>query len=163
MALIVETGALVSGADSFVTVAEYAAYVAANVKSDYSGTEATQEVNLRRAAQYLDRNIAWVGMRQYKTQALPWPRLVNGLVRDWPVDPDTVPQAVKDAQCELAYQFEADGIDPYEAITDDTTRVKVGPIEVDTLPTSAPRMVVIEGLLGPYRTTGGGQVRMVRG
>jgi len=158
-----------ASADSYVTAAEYAAYIVANIDASYSGVEATQELNLRRSAQYLRRNFRWIGAQQYQTQARAWPRLTDKLIDGWPVDPDTIPQAVKDAQCELAYIFEVDGVDPYAAITTGAVKVsrsKAGPVEAETEYFDArqsPRFPAVTGLLSDYTLGGSGQVRLLRG
>jgi hypothetical protein len=158
-----------ASSDSYVTAVEYAAYIVANIDASYSGVTATQELNLRRAAQYLSRNFRWIGSKQYQTQARAWPRLTDKLVDGWPVDPDTIPQAVKDAQCELAYIFEVDGVDPYAAITTGAVKVsrsKAGPVEAETEYFDArqsPRFPAVTGLLSDYTLGGSGQVRVLRG
>lgn len=158
-----------ASSDSYVTAAEYAAYIVANIDATYSGVTATQELNLRRAAQYLRRNFRWIGTQQYQTQARAWPRLTDKLIDGWPVDPDTIPQAVKDAQCELAYIFEVGGVDPYAAITTGAvkvTRSKAGPVEAETEYFDArqsPRFPAVTGLLSDYTLGGSGQVRLLRG
>ena len=158
-----------ASADSYVTAADYAAYIVANIDASYSGVTATQELNLRRAAQYLRRNFRWIGTQQYQTQARAWPRLTDKLVDGWPVDPDTIPQDIKDAQCELAYIFEVDGVDPYAAITTGAVKVsrsKAGPVEAETEYFDArqsPRFPAVTGLLSDYTLGGSGQVRLLRG
>lgn len=158
-----------ASSDSYVTTAEYAAYIVANIDASYSGVEATQELNLRRAAQYLRRNFHWIGTQQYQTQARAWPRLTDKLIDGWPVDPDTIPQDIKDAQCELAYIFEVDGVDPYAAITTGAVKVsrsKAGPVEAETEYFDArqsPRFPAVTGLLSDYTLGGSGQVRLLRG
>lgn len=152
--------------DSYASLAEYQAYASA-MGWTLSGTDAADEVNLRRAAQYLDRKYTFVGIRQYQTQALAWPRIVSVLVEDWPINPDTIPQAIKDAQCEVAYLLQG-GLDPFATVTATVgrKRVKAGPVETETEyqgGLSTPRLVAIEGLLAPYIMGGQGQQRMVRG
>lgn len=159
-----------ASSDSYGTIAAYDAYVVANIDTAYSGTAATQEMNLRRAAQYLDRHYQFAGYKQYETQARDWPRLTNILVDGWPIDGDTIPQDVIYAQFELAYAFETDSVDPFATITAGTvrrTKSKAGPVETETEYSAGrdtPRMVAVEGLLRPYILGGvTGQVRMGRG
>lgn len=164
MALDVTTGG--PSSDSFGTLAAYQAYGAARGWT-LGATDAADEINLRRAVQYLDRSYSFVGMRQYQTQALAWPRLVDDLVKDWPIDPDTIPQDVIYAQFELAYLIQG-GLDPFATVTGvvSASRKKVGPIETETEYTgglTTPRLVAVEGLLAPYLIAGRGQARMMRG
>ena len=154
-----------ASSDSYATLAAYQAY-GATMGWTMGATDAADEINLRRAAVYLDRNYSFVGIRQYQTQALAWPRLVGGLVNDWPVDPDTIPQAIKDAQMELAYLIQG-GLDPFATITGSVGRkkVKAGPVETETEylgGLAKPRLVAVEGLLGPFLAAGQGQQRLSR-
>lgn len=151
--------------DTYGTLAAYEAYATAQGWT-LEATDAANEVNLRRAAIVLDRKHSFIGMQQYQFQARAWPRLVNGLVNDWPIDPDTIPQDVINAQFEVAYILQG-GVDPLATIETSTTRdmIKVGPITLDaqTLPTSSPRLVAIAGLLRPYIKAGAGQIALQRG
>ena len=148
-------------ADSYGTLAAYQAY-AAKMGWTLSGTDAGDEVNLRRAAQYLDRHYNFIGLKQYQFQARSWPRLVRRLVDDWPIDPDTIPGDVIDAQFEVAYLLQG-GLDPFATITESRKRATVGPITVETVPTGRPRVTAVEGLLRSYLRAGVGQCEMVRG
>lgn len=163
MALVTTIGG--ASSDSYGTLAAYQTY-AANMGWTLSGVDATDEQNLRRAAQALDRNFTFIGTRQYQTQALAWPRVVTDLVKDWPIDTDTIPQDIIDAQFELAYLIQG-GVDPFETITATVarTRVKAGPVESETEYTggkATPRLVAVEGLLRPYLKAGRGQIALVR-
>jgi hypothetical protein len=154
-----------ASADSYDTLAAYQTYATARGWT-LEDTDEANEVNLRSGAQYLDRAHRFVGIKQYQTQARSWPRLVGGLVDDWPIDPDTIPNAIIHAQFEVAYLIQG-GLDPFATIETSKTkeRKKVGPIEteVETIPTGKPRLVAIEGLLRPYVIGGAGQVSLVRG
>ncbi len=105
-------------------------------------------------------------MQQYQFQARAWPRLVNDLVDGWPIDPDTIPTDIINAQFEVAYLLQG-GLDPFATIETSATSesIKVGPITIsgDNLPTSTPRIVAIEGLLRSYIRGGQGMANMVRG
>lgn len=157
-----------ASADSYVSAADFAAYVVANISATYSGVEATQEVNLRRAAQWIDSRYDYTGTRQYETQARTWPRVTGLLVDGWPINADTVPQDIKNAQCELAYLIETDSLNPFATVeaTVKRSRSKAGPVETETEYTggkSSPRIVAIEVMLRRY-TEGGSaaQFRMQR-
>ena len=158
-----------ASADSYVTLAEYEAYVIANINASYTEADATQELNLRRAKQWLDRKRNWVGIAQYQTQSGAWPRITDELVDGWPIDVDTIPQDIKDAQCELAYQFEQNSLDPFTTVSNGATKVtksKAGPVETETEYATfreTPRIVAVEGLIAPYLKGGAGQVYLGRG
>ncbi len=161
-----------TSSDSYGTLAEYEAYIVANIDANFNGHghDSTHEIHLRRAAQYLDRKYSFIGMKQYQFQARSWPRLVNVLVDDWPIDPDTIPQDIIHAQFELAYLFEEQNLDPFATDTTGavkSTTLKAGSVskQVEYLgPRATPRIVAVEGLLRDYIGGGGvGQVRMARG
>lgn len=104
MALVIETGAIVAGAESYVTVAECDAYHTARGNTAWTGTDAVKEAALRKAAAYLDGHYCsrFKGAK-YKPidQAMQWPR-IGVLIDGHSLDTDTIPQRLKDAQCELA-------------------------------------------------------------
>lgn len=149
-----------ASADSYGTLAAYQAYAAARGWT-LIGVDATDEANLRRAADFIDRRHRFIGERQYQTQARSWPRLVNVLVKDWPVDPDTIPSDIESAQFEVAYLLQG-GLDPFATITESRKRATVGPITVETVPTGRPQVVAAQGLLAPYLIAGAGQIALMR-
>lgn len=122
MAITVETGSIVAGAESYVTVAEADTYHGNRNNTGWTGTEAVKEAALRRAAAYLDGHYRnrWKGQPvKPLTQPMAWPRvgvrLIEGPQVFYDVDPSfydseysgyleitTIPQRLKDAQCELA-------------------------------------------------------------
>ena len=106
MALVVETGAGLANANSYVSVADADTYHATYTGStDWSGAaNATKERALISATQYLDieHEGRWRGVKGSSTQSLSWPR-ANAVDYDgYTVDSDIVPQKLKDACCELA-------------------------------------------------------------
>lgn len=99
-ALVIETGAVVAGADSFVTAAEFVTY-AANRSVTISTTLATQEGFLRKAMTFITgQRQLFQGRKVNEAQTLQWPRS-NVIADDYAVDSATIPQDLKDAQCEL--------------------------------------------------------------
>lgn len=164
MALIVTIGA--TNADSYATLAEYQARGAA-MGWTLADTDAANEINLRRAAVVLDETYNFIGMKQYQAQALSWPRLVNRLVDDWPIDPNTVPQAIKAAQMEMAYLIQG-GADPLATVTGmvKRKREKLDVIEEETEYAGGlalPRFTAVDRILRHYLRAGAGQLAMVRG
>lgn len=155
MVLTVETGAIVAGADSYVSLAVYQAYGAARGWT-MGADDTADEVNLRRAFDGINRLWSYLGELESSDQPGAFPRSL------W----DGVPRKVQDAQCELAYLIQG-GLDPFATIDSSATSetIKVGPISIggDSLPTGRPRLVAVEGLLLPYLGAGPGQVHMVRG
>ena len=159
MALVATIGA--ATADTYATLAEYTARAAA-MGWTLADTDAANEVNLRRAAVAIDATYQFIGYQQYKAQALDWPRLWTGLVDGWPVDPDTIPQAVKQAQMEMAYLIQG-GADPLATFTGAIKREKVDVIEVEyTGGAGRPRFDAVDRLLRNFVAVYPGQGRMVR-
>lgn len=162
MALVVTIGGATS--DSYITLAEWQAYwTARGVDLTQVEQDAAHEADLRRAADVIDGTYDFIGMRQYQTQSRDWPRLVSGLVDDWPINPDTIPQAIKDAQAEMAYLIH-EGADPYATFTGTVAKAKAGPTEVEYLGGSGrPAYTGVNRILRNYITSGQGQSRMARG
>lgn len=153
-------------ADSYATLAEYTTRAAAMGWS-LADTDAANEINLRRAAVVIDESYAFIGMKQYQFQARSWPRLVNQLVDDWPIDPDTVPEAIKTAQMELAFLIQG-GADPLATVEAPVKRKreKVDVIEEETEYAGAltlPRFTGVNRILRPYVRAGAGQMALARG
>ena len=166
MAIVITVGD--QTANSYITVAEYEAFwTERNVNITHSTAE--KESELVKAADYINRNYQFIGEQQYRYQAMAWPRLTGViLVKDWPIDPDTVPQDIKDAQAELAYLIHT-GATPFATVEGGAKvreKNKAGPVETEVEYTNfreTPRYVAIEGLLAPYTIYGGAQFKMVRG
>lgn len=155
MTLTVEDGSGVSNADTYVALAEYQAYGAARGWT-LGDTDTADEINLRRSYDGINRNWNYSGTVVSADQTGSFPR--NAAT--------SVPQAVKDAQCELAYLVQG-GLDLFATISTSSkaSMIKVGPITIDeeTLPTGRARVVAVEGLLRNYLTAGAGQIALTRG
>lgn len=159
MTLIVETGAALSTAESYISTADALTYHAARGITTWSTLSTTeQEQALRRATDYMVQvyRKRWAGTRKTDTQALDWPRydvprqdgpgsLVSGL--SYYAD-DLVPAEVVKACAELALRAAAGEMAP--DIGRVTTREKVGPLEVEYGP-GVPyvRYRAIDNLLAP--------------
>jgi len=122
MALTIEDGTIVTGAESYVSAASATTYHSNRGNAAWTGTDAVKEAALRKAAQYLDGHYRnrFKGQPVYPTtQPMAWPRagvrLLNGPQEYYGVVPSfydveysgylaitTIPQRLKDAQCELA-------------------------------------------------------------
>lgn len=167
MALTATIGGATS--DTYATMAQYQAY-ALNYYNVTITDDADSEAHLRQAARYLDNGYTWAGYPTNQTQALAWPRYVNILVDGWPVDSDTIPQAILDAQCEMAYRISL-GATPYADLDGGAVkREKVDVIETEYAQgTERDRVAfpAVDALVGPYVTgkVGGksGSLRVARG
>lgn len=102
--LIIETGVIIAGADSYVSVTDCDTYHAARGNAAWTGTDAVKEYAIRKAVAYLDghyRNRLKGSMVDPVNQNLAWPRydvVIDGVT----LARSPIPQRIKDAQCELA-------------------------------------------------------------
>ncbi|MDG9780270.1 DnaT-like ssDNA-binding protein [Metapseudomonas otitidis] len=111
MALVIENGSIVAGADSFATAAELVTYAAGFGKTIPSDTTA-QESLLRRAALQM-QGMPWKGGLVSELQTLSWPRY-DVYRYNWLVPSNTIPPQIKAGQMALACEIHADDIDPPE-------------------------------------------------
>lgn len=158
MALVIEDGTIIAGANSFVTRAEIIAYALARgvVLPDTSATD----TNAVLAMDYL-WTLCFRGDLVDPSQTTPYPRT--------PDFPDSVPQGIKNAQLQLSLDS-ANGIvlvangNPDAALK----RSKVGPIEEEffegvslTLDGSAP-LSMASAWLAPFLCPDVGILKTVR-
>ncbi len=103
MSLIIETGATVSGANSFTTDAEFVAR-AALVGATIPATEAARDALQIKAVTYIMMQESKIsGTRASGTQLLPYPR-TSSTANGFAVSSTEIPPQVKMAQLELAIQ-----------------------------------------------------------
>ena len=150
MAIIVEDGSLVAGANSFVSLATYQSYAAA------MGITGAAEVELIKAGAYLNSlEASFLGVRVDRDQAMAWPRQdENGdalTIAGFTWERDEIPTALIKAQMELALEVKVGtdlyNIEPRQAVTKE--RVE-GAVEVTyAAPAEAPaiRQTAADSLL----------------
>ena len=109
MALVIESGLIVAGADRYVTAAELVTY-AANYGLTIPADEPAQESLLRRG--YLEMtSMPWKGHAVSADQTGAWPRY--GVCRNgFTIASDVIPAQVKQGQMALAAEIYRDDIDP---------------------------------------------------
>lgn len=128
MALTIEDGTIVAGADSFATAAELVAY-AGNFGRVIPADTPSQEALLRRAA--LEMNAKpWKGRTVSQLQALAWPRY-EVCLNKWLLPSDSIPAQIKAGQMALATEIHADDLSPPEQRLGSISREKVGPIDTE--------------------------------
>lgn len=167
MALVIEDGTQVAGANSFVTRAEVIAYASARGVT-LPDTDAT-DVHAVNAMDYLAAQ-CFRGSVALATQALPFPRkgLIDGDDAEGYVF--TIPAGIKQAQLQLALDS-ANGIKLLASSnpTAEVKRVKVGPLEREFF---APPSLTLDGtpplelataLLKPFTCLDGVLLRTIRG
>ena len=166
MALTVEDGTIVTGADSYVTLAVYQAYGGARGWS-LGADDAADEVNLVRGFDAINRRWDYRGEPvDDDVQVGAFPRYIIKSRFEYVTPANEIPQKIKDAQCELAYLIQG-GLDPFATIEAAKTKdmIKIGPITIDegSLPTGKARLVAVDGLLRPFLAAGAGQIALSRG
>lgn len=119
MALIIEDGTIVDGANSFATAAELVTY-ADEYGLTIPATAAEQERLLRRAALQMQA-LSWKGEIVSAAQPLSWPRT------GW----SGIPPAIKNGQMALAAEIYADDQSPATDAKGPIMREKVGPLETE--------------------------------
>lgn len=101
MALIIETGAIVDGANSYQTVADLRAYAGLRGES-VPEADADCEVLLIKAMDAMQA-LPFKGERVSKDQPLPWPRK-HVIVEGFPYPETELPRQLGQAQCALAIE-----------------------------------------------------------
>jgi hypothetical protein len=105
-AIIVENGTIVSGANSYVTMAEYIAY-AASLNIIVTDTQIFQ-TQIISAAQFIDGlESVLKGDTTKKTQPMAYPRSGLTDIANWSWDSTEIPTTVKQAQMSLAIDIQA--------------------------------------------------------
>jgi len=168
MALIVEDGSNVAGAESYQTVAAATTYHSNRGNAAWAAlSTAEMEEALRKGTDYMRQAYRgmWKGLRFKSSQALDWPRANVG-IEDEPygnlVATNVVPQEVKDA-CAL-YALKASAAELAPDLGQIVISEAVGPLSV-TYSASSPqhtRFRAIDMLLRPYLTGGGVMTKLAR-
>lgn len=137
MALVVEDGSVVSGANSYVTLAEFKSWADAR-DITYSADDNVLEAQILRAMDYLER-LYFIGNKANENQPLQWPR-TEALIDGYYADATEIPKEVKTALYE-ATVVEASGYSELEVQSRKTLRERVGDIEVQYADNSENRTV----------------------
>ncbi len=128
MPLVIETGLIVPGAESFATAAELVTY-AGNFGRVIPADPTAQEALLRRAA--LEMNAKpWKGRTVSSAQTLAWPRY-DVCLNKWLLPSDSIPAQIKAGQMALATEIHADDLSPPEQRLGAISREKVGPLDTE--------------------------------
>lgn len=139
MALIVEDGTRVAGANTYVDISYSEDYFEARGDTVWAGLSLEdKEFALIKAADYIESRFAYefIGYMVDRDQAMQWPRQDAVLPDGWWVQSDEIPKRLKDAQCEYALQAAISGELIDQGATEASSSpkvaetVKVGPITV---------------------------------
>ena len=157
MALTIEDGTGKTDAESYASVSDFEAYMTRRGLTLTTDTEANKEKLLVLAADYIEGLADKLqGYKTHYTNALQFPRYDVWLY-DHTVDSDEIPTQLKNAQCQLAFDMEANDAFP---VGDGTSviREKVGPIETqyksgNYAPT--PVFTKFDNMFAPFLKIGG--------
>lgn len=125
MTLVVETGAGVTGANTYVSAADFITYAAAR---GYTIDPLLAEKWIVLAMDYLE-TLQFIGTKQNRDQALQWPRY-NVVIDSYYIDPNTIPQELIKAENEIAIQMSL-GNDPIQNRKPAIKSEQVGSIKVE--------------------------------
>lgn len=123
MSLIIEDGSIVSGANSYVSTTDLAAYAAARGIT-ISGT---QEQLLLQAMDYIE-SLNFKGVKFTSDQALQWPR-ADVIIDGYLVSADSIPAELIKGQIETALAIDGGG-GPLIDLQPNVSHERVGEIEV---------------------------------
>ena len=130
MAIIVEDGTVVTGANSYTSTAGLTTF--ATARGVTLVTDAEQL--LIEAMDFLE-NLGFKGMKSLITQPLQWPRL-NVCIDGYYVNSNSIPQQLIDGLCHIAIAIDQDTDFMQDAVRT-TTMEKVGDLEIQYSPGSA--------------------------
>ena len=135
--IIVEDGSIVTGANSYVSVADLTTY---GTDRGITISAANPEDLLIEAMDYIE-SLEYIGYQYTEDQPLSWPR--SGAVKKklWQYEVTEIPQDLIDGLCEVALAIDA-GNSPLSNIDRSTIREKVGPVEVEYKKGSAANTIV---------------------
>ena len=114
MVMVVEDGSVVTGANSYVSLAEADTYLASSITASvWTALDDTAKENLLIvASRWLDQQATWGGYKYDEDSAMRWPR-TGAYDRDnLPVAEDEIPQQLREAVMELALFFATPENDP---------------------------------------------------
>lgn len=137
MALVVENGSVVAGANSYVTLTEYREWANARGITS-SDSDAILERQVLRAMDYFEQ-LLFIGNKANENQPLQWPR-TEALIDGYYADATEIPPQVKRALYE-AIKVQADGYSQWNIQERRTIREKVGDIEVEYADNSENRTI----------------------
>lgn len=110
MALIIETGSIVNGANSYATAAEFDLYLSDRGLA-VSQSESEKEALLINASDnLLSYERRYLGVRVNAAQTLSWPR-TEAYIHGFLFDYTSIPDDIKKAQMQLAYESISTAID----------------------------------------------------
>jgi len=126
MALTIEDGSIVTGANSYITVEGWKTW-ASDRAITHSHTDAAIEGAIIRAMDYFE-SLHFVGLKHTEEQPLQWPR-DRVFIDNYDVDADEIPKEVTNSMYELT-KIELDGDSPIGAQERQVESEQIGDIRV---------------------------------
>jgi hypothetical protein len=150
MAIIVETGEVVSGANSYVSEADLTSFATSRGVT-LSGDE---EELLIKAMDYIE-SLSYRGVKKTRDQGLQWPRAYV-YIDSYYLNNDVIPEELKKGLMQTAIAIDT-GVGPQVTIGRKTKREKVGELEVEYEASSVTNSldVKIKGFLWKLLNSGG--------
>jgi hypothetical protein len=154
VALVIETGVGISGANSYVSLAEVRSYCADRGLT-LPSSDATLEGLVIRAMDYVESHYnLFKGSKIFGEGYVQWPR-ENVVIDNFEVPITTIPTILKNVQCQVAYDLQS--VDPTPNVTSfPLRREKVDTLEKEyavaynkTTYTPLPRLTKAEGMIRP--------------
>lgn len=130
MAIIVEDGSIVAGANSYVSESDLVSFATQRGVVLTSGTEQL----LIKAMDYIE-SLSFIGQKSTRDQGLQWPRC-NVKVDGYYLDVATIPSELKNGLMQTAIAID-EGNNPLQNTPRSTKREKVGELEVEYMPGAA--------------------------
>lgn len=125
--IIVEDGTIVSGANSYISVADLDTYVGDRGVTLTAATDAAKGQLIIRSMDYLE-SLLYIGIKTTITQGLQFPR-TNMIVDYFLLAADEIPQLLIDAQAEVIVAIDRDE-SPLKDLERKTIKEKVDTLEV---------------------------------
>jgi hypothetical protein len=159
--LIVEDGTVVTGANTYYSLASADDYFTQRGNTTWIGYgNDAKTYALIKACQYME-NLDWNGVATLEDQELVWPRIGMIYSSGYSVESSEIPRNIKWAQAELAYRYIVDGDVEPDITTGEKNVImeKVDVIEIRYSGTGKSTFKTyqrVDNLLSPFLKYGGG-------
>lgn len=165
MALTVEDGSGVAGADALITLAFADAYHSSLGNTTWTGDDTTiKEPAIKRSTAFVSNSLSWMGYRvSGRSQSLAWPRTGVYDSEGYSIASAEIPIEVKNAVAEIALRelVSPGAMNPDFTQSEMVKREKVGSLEVEYLNSSTtaeaqrPVLLVVRDMIGQFLAGGG--------
>jgi|SRR5210317_1526250 len=136
--LIVEDGSIVSGANTYVTVAEFTQFCS-DRNITITSTYGDESELLIQAMDYFEQQ-PFKGIKFIETQPLQFPRS-DFYLDGYLTDSDAIPQLVKDAQITIAVSI-MQGNDPLTTLDRSVKREQIDVLEIEYMDNAGPSVII---------------------